>query len=91
MTVYAVERTLPGITLQALGGAQAAAIAGAAQATAAGEPVRYLRSVFIAGESRCICLFEAASADAVRRVNDSAGLPYSAVSEAMDLPGPAAR
>jgi hypothetical protein len=53
--------------------------------------VRYLRSVFIPGDSRCFCLFEAASADAVRRVNDSAGLPYSAVSEAMDLPDPAAR
>ena len=27
--------------------------------------------------------------DAVRRVNDSAGIPYTAVSEAMDLPAPA--
>jgi hypothetical protein len=41
------------------------------------------------GDARCLCLFEAPSAEAVRRVNDAAGLPYSAVTEAMDLPAPA--
>ena len=89
MTVFAVERSLPGISPQALAGAQAAAIAAAARSSAGGVPVRYLRSVFQPGDGRCLCLFEAASADAVRRVADAAGLPYSAVSEAMDLPPPA--
>lgn len=90
MTVYAVERSLPGVTMQALAGAQAAAIGAAAESTAGGVPVRYLRSVFLPGDARCVCLFEAGSADAVRRVNDAAGIPYSAVSEAMDLPAPPA-
>jgi hypothetical protein len=90
MTVYAVERSLPGVTMAALAGAQAAAIGAAAASSARGEPVRYLRSVFLPGDARCVCLFEAASAEAVRRVNDAAGIPYSAVSEAMDLPAPPA-
>lgn len=90
MTVFAVERSLPGITMEALAGAQQAAIAAAAQATEAGEPVRYLRSVFMPDDARCLCLFEATSANAVRRVNDAARLPYAAVNEAMDLPNPTA-
>ena len=89
MTVYAVERSLPGITTEALAGAQAAAIGAAERSSAEGTPVRYLRSVFLPGDARCLCLFEAPNAEAVRRVNDAAGLPYSAVTEAMDLPAPA--
>ncbi|WP_198374822.1 nickel-binding protein [Neoroseomonas rubea] len=90
MTVFAVERSLPGVTMEALAGAQAAAIGAAAASSARGVPVRYLRSVFLPADARCVCLFEAGSAEAVRSVNDAAGLPYSAVSEAMDLPAPAA-
>lgn len=89
MTVFAVERSLPGISLPALAGAQAAAIDAAARSSTGGVAVRYLRSVFQPGDGRCVCLFEAASAEAVRSVNDAAGLPYSAVSEALDLPAPA--
>ncbi|MBL6458765.1 DUF4242 domain-containing protein [Belnapia sp. T6] len=88
MTVYAVERTLPGITVEALADAQAAAISAAERSSAEGRPVRYLRSVFQPGDGRCLCLFEALSAEEVRRVNDAAGLPYTAVAEAMDLPRP---
>jgi hypothetical protein len=88
MAVYAVERSLPGITTGALAGAQAAAIDAASQSSAEGVAVRYLRSVFLPGDDRCLCLFEAGDAQAVRRVNDRAGLPYLAVSEALDLPAP---
>jgi hypothetical protein len=88
MEVYAVERRLLGITMEALAGAQAAAIGAAERSSKEGTPVRYIRSVFLPKEARCLCLFEASSADAVRQVNDAAGLPYTAVSEAMDLPSP---
>lgn len=91
MTVYAVERRLPGITTEALAEAQAAAIGAAERSSTEGTPVRYLRSVFLPADARCVCLFEAPSAEAVRRVNDAAGLPHTAVSEAMDLPPPAER
>jgi hypothetical protein len=32
-----------------------------------------------------MCLFEARTADAVRDVNESAGLPFTRIIEAMDL------
>ena len=83
MTVFMVERDLAGISMQALAGAQKAAIE-----TAAGSEVSYVRSVFAPEDGRCFCLFEAPDADAVKAVNDKAGLPYHRVVAAMDLPAP---
>ena len=85
MTVYMVERNLKGISMEDLGGAQKAAIAKAGELTAGGVPVTYLRSTFAPGDGRCMCLFEAGDAAAVKRLNDEAGLPYNAVTEALDL------
>jgi hypothetical protein len=85
MAVYMVERELPGITNEQLAGAQQAAIAGAQKSTTSGTPVRYIRSTFVPGEARCMCLFEAGTKDAVRDVNESAGLPFTRIVEAMDL------
>lgn len=85
MAVYMVERELPGITSDQLAGAQRAAITSAQKSTTSGTPVRYIRSTFVPGEARCMCLFEASSADAVRDVNESAGLPFTRIVEAMDL------
>lgn len=85
MAVYMVERDLTGITMEQLAAAQKAAIKTSQEATAQGRPVRYLRSTFVPGEGACMCLFEAPSAENVRAVNDTAGLPYKRVVEAMDL------
>lgn len=85
MTVYMVDRDLPGITLEALGAAQAAAISTAEQFRQNGREVRYIRSTFVPGESHCMCLFEATSAQEVTDLNDEAGLPYTRVTEALDL------
>ncbi|MDO8681457.1 MAG: DUF4242 domain-containing protein [Acidobacteriota bacterium] len=85
MAVYMVERELQGITSEGLAGAQKAAIASAQKSTADGTPVRYIRSTFVPGEARCMCLFEAKTPDAVRDVNESAGLPFTRIVEAMDL------
>lgn len=85
MAVYMVERELPGITHDGLAGAQKAAIASSQRSTSNGTPVRYIRSTFVPGESRCMCLFEAPSTAAVRDVNESAGLPFTRIIEAMDL------
>ena len=81
MAVYMVERDLKGITADQLAGAQAAAIA---TANRSGD-VRYIRSTFVPGEGRCMCLFEGASADAVKRVNEEAHLPFTRIVEALDL------
>jgi hypothetical protein len=80
-----VERDLKGITMDQLATAQKAAIETAGKMTAQGKPVRYIRSTFVPGESRCMCLFEAPTADRVKELNDAAKIPYSRVVEALDL------
>src|SRR3990172_4602912 len=69
MAVYMVERDLRGITMEQRAGAQRAAIETSQRFTAGGKPVRYIRTTFVPGEARCMCLFEAASAAAVREAN----------------------
>lgn len=85
MAVYMVERELAGITTTALAGAQQAAITTSQRFTADGTPVRYIRSTFLPGESRCMCLFDAQSAEDVRKVNEAARLPFTRIVEALDL------
>ena len=85
MPTYAVHRSLPGITMDQLAGAQKAAIACGAKMTGEGSRVRYIRSNFYPASSRCTCLFEAESEADVRRLNDTAKIPYERVEEVLDL------
>lgn len=85
MSTFMVERHLGSISMDDLGGAQKAAIAKGKEMTAAGTPVRYLRSTFAPDDGRCMCLFEAEKSDDVQRLNDEAGLPYDRIVPAMDL------
>jgi hypothetical protein len=79
------ERHLPGISMDDLAQAQRRAIDTAASMTAEGTPVSYLRSTFVPGEDKCMCLFEAESAADVERLNRSAEIPFERVVEALDL------
>jgi hypothetical protein len=85
MAVFMVERNLKGISLEALTAAQQAAIAQGKQMTAAGTPIRYIRSTFAPEDGRCFCLFDGKSPADVRKLNDDAKIPYSSVIEALDL------
>ena len=85
MTVFMVERDLKGISMADLGGAQQAAITTAQAMTAQGTKISYIRSTFAPQDGRCMCLFDAASETDVRRLNDTAGLPYHSVVAALDL------
>jgi Protein of unknown function (DUF4242) len=85
MSVYMVDRNLRGISMADLGGAQQAAIGKAAEMTAAGTAIRYIRSTFTPEDGRCMCLFDAADEADVKRLNDAAGLPYDRVVPALDL------
>jgi hypothetical protein len=85
MSVYMVERSLKGIAMNDLAAAQKAAISTSQQSTAEGTAVRYIRSTFVPESGRCMCLFEAGDADAVKRVNEKAKLPFDRIVEAMDL------
>ena len=77
------EGTEPGI--DHVTAAQKAAINTANAYSANGTPMRYIRSTFAPEDGRCMCLFEARSADDVKRLNDEAKLPYLRVVEALDL------
>ena len=85
MSTFMVERHLGGISMDDLGGAQKTAITKGQEMTAAGTPVRYLRSTFAPEDGRCMCLFEAEKTEDVRQLNDEAGLPYDRIVPAMDL------
>src|SRR5258705_5202004 len=80
-----VHGDLKGITMDQLAGAQKAAIQTGKDMTAQGRTVRYIRSTFVPGEARCMCLFEAPTAQNVRELNDRAKIPYTRVVEALDL------
>jgi hypothetical protein len=82
--VYQVERVIPGAGLAAVDAIRRRALE-ACMTLEAGE-VHYHRSTFTPGDSRCRCLFQAPSADHVRRLNDAAKLPYSRIVVAVDYP-----
>lgn len=85
MPVFMADRELPGITLPQLADAQRAAIQTSERFTAEGKPVRYLRSMYVPGESHCMCLFEAKDPGTVEAVNKAAGIPFTRIVEAYDL------
>jgi len=85
MRVYLVDRNLPGITMDQLAAAQKAAIETSQRFTSEGKHVRYIRSTFVPGEAHCMCLFEAADPQLVKDVNEAAQIPFSRISEALDL------
>jgi muconolactone delta-isomerase len=80
-----VERELSGITMEELGAAQKAAIETSQKFTSRGRAVRYIRTTFVPGDARCMCLFESDSQDLVKDVNETAGIPFTGIVEALDL------
>ncbi len=85
MPIFAVQRKLPGISMEELGGAQKAAIDTSNKYSDQGVPVKYIRSNFYLNDSKCVCLFEANSADDVKKVNEDASLPFETIEEVLDL------
>jgi hypothetical protein len=86
MTTYAVQRTLPGISMEQLAAAQRSAIQASKESTDQGNPVSYIRSNFYPNDQRCTCLFEAQSREAVESVNKAASIPFDKVEELIDIP-----
>jgi hypothetical protein len=85
MPVYMVERELPGIKMEQLAAAQKAAIETGKRMTEEGKKVRYIRTAFVPGEARCMCMFEASNPEFVRELNETAKIPFKRIVEAMDL------
>jgi len=85
MSVYLVERDLPGVTLEQLAAAQKKAIQVGIELTAQGKEVRYIRSTFVPGEHKCMCLFAAPNSENVREANERAEIPFTRIVRAEDL------
>ena len=85
MNIYIADRDLPGVTLEQLAAAQKAAIETSQRFTEDGKPVRYIRTAWVPSESHVMCMFEADDPQAVRDVNEAAGIPFTCILEAMDL------
>ena len=80
MSVYMVERELPGISMDDLAAAQQAAIKISPEFGG-----RYIRSTWLPDQERCMCLFEAPSADVVQAIQVKAKIPFTRVVPALDL------
>jgi hypothetical protein len=85
MEVFMVERSLKGIPMDQLAAAQQRAISTAKEMTAAGTPIRYIRSTFVPESGQCMCLFESQDEDTVKALNRKAEIPFNNVSVALDL------
>lgn len=64
------------------GGAERARAA-AEKLTDEGEPIRYVRAIFVPEDETCFFLYEAESADAVREATREAGLSSVRITEAI--------
>ena len=87
MQVFMVERSLKGIPMDQLAAAQQRAISTAAEMSAAGTPIRYLRSTFVPEDGRCMCLFESGESQTVEALNRKAQIPFDRVTPALHLAG----
>ena len=86
--LFYVEHRLPEITEAELVLLQATLNDACLRLTARGEVVGYLGSTYLPGRERLLSLFEAATADAVRTVCQSAQAPASYLEAAIVLPPP---
>ena len=85
MTHYMVERHLPQITPDELAAAAMRAKVTTMEMTNEGTPIRYLRSIFVPGEDKCLCLFEGPNAESVEQANRRANIPFERVTETIQI------
>lgn len=85
MEVFMVERSLKGIPMDQLAAAQQRAIRTAADMSAAGTPIRYLRTTFVPDSGRCMCLFESGDCETVKALQQQAQIPFDSVTPALHL------
>jgi hypothetical protein len=79
MPTYLVERYLPGRD-------RAWLEAALARLPRARSGVTYLGSTYVPAEDSCFCRFEASDAEDVRFANELAGVPFSRISVAAEIP-----
>lgn len=80
MSLYVVERFLPGMSPEGLG-----VLAREQQGLDAADDVSYRHSTYVPADETCFCLFEAPSAQAVEAANARARLPFERVVEVVHV------
>lgn len=85
MAVYVVKRDLPGITPEALQSAGMRAKTCCAEMTQEGQSVRWIRSFFLPETAQTHCYFEAPNKTAVEEANNRARIPFTQITEAMEM------
>jgi Protein of unknown function (DUF4242) len=80
LPTFIVERYVQARELDALIRRERAALQGGDS-----DGIRHLRSTYVRDDELCLSFFEGPSLDAVRRVNEQAGLPFDRISEAVDV------
>jgi hypothetical protein len=86
MAVYLVDQVLLGATVDQLISAQRGVIDMCQRFAARGEQIRFIRGVYVPGESRWISLFEAPDAHTIEELSEVVKIPFSRIIEAVDLP-----
>jgi hypothetical protein len=90
--LYLVEHDLRGMSSRQVASVQRALSEAVRRENRRGGRIRYVQCIYAPEEHRCLCLFEAAGADLVRRVNDTAQFPLAHVTavlnSVLDEPGP---
>jgi len=85
MALFVVNRTLPGITPEALASAGVRAKSCCAEMTQEGESVTWIRSFFVPSTAQTHCYFEAASREAVEEANLRAKIPFVEIAEVVEM------
>jgi len=85
MPFFVVKRDLPGVTPEVLLSAGLRAKTCCAEMTGEGEPVRWVRSFFLPETAQTHCYFEAGSKSAVEEANNRARIPFSQITEVVEM------
>jgi hypothetical protein len=85
MPIYVVKRDLPGVTPELLQSAAIRAKSCCAEMTNEGQSVRWIRSFYLPESAQTHCYFEAASQSAVEEANQRARIPFTQISEVVEM------
>lgn len=85
LVMFAVDRTLPGVTEEVLAEVQRVLHQATRRLSSTGRVVRYLRCIYMPADDRCLCLFEATDLAAVQAVNEIAQVPFRRISPAIEF------
>jgi hypothetical protein len=89
MVAWIVERYLPEATRQDVDAATGKLAAASLALADCGVEIRYLGSTFVAAEQYVVSRFESVSGDDVRLACERAGVSYSRIVQAQELPAAA--